>query len=142
MRVMTLGTFDMLHYGHMKLLKRCKELAGNDAVIVGLNTDKFVEYFKNKPPVMTYEERQKALLILPWVDQVVRNYQPLGSAGGLIEREGIKMIVIGSDWGKKDYLKQLGIDWEWLETRGIYLCYVPYTYKISSTILKERLSSL
>jgi glycerol-3-phosphate cytidylyltransferase len=59
MRVMVIGTFDILHYGHLALLKFCKELAGKDEFIVGLNSSNFVIEYKGQFPIMNYESAAK-----------------------------------------------------------------------------------
>jgi len=53
------GTFDLLHYGHMNFLKQCSKIS--DRVIVSLNTDEFIFKYKNKYPIMTYDERKRSL---------------------------------------------------------------------------------
>ncbi len=64
MNVITLGTFDLFHLGHLKLLKRCRDFAGEHGVVtVGLNTDEFITRYKGKPPVMSYEERAEKVNI-------------------------------------------------------------------------------
>ena len=65
------GTFDVLHYGHLDFLKRCKILA--DTVVVSLNTDDFVGQFKGSKPVMTFKERKKSLEHCQYVDAVIPN---------------------------------------------------------------------
>ena len=52
------------------------------------------------------------------------------------------MIVIGSDWGRKDYVGQLGIDWDWLDEHEIGICYVNYTPGVSTTEIKQRISQI
>lgn len=139
MKVITLGTFDMLHLGHVNLFKKCRELG--DPIVVGLNTDEFIKKFKGKKPVMSYDERAKTILSLDLVNDVYPNNQPKGSAKKLIKSSGAKLIVIGSDWARKDYVKQLGLDWDWLDKNGIGIAYVNYTGGISTTILKERIKN-
>jgi len=140
MRVMNLGTYDILHYGHLSLLSFCKRLAGNDEFIVGLNTDKFVLKYKGKPTILKYEERKRTLLSLPWVSRVVRNRQPEQTAGVVMLENNIKLVVSGSDWHRKDLMAQWGVDYDWLDKRGICVCYFPFykTRHISSSIIKER----
>ena len=138
-KVYTGGTFDLFHSGHVNLLKRCREIASPDGiVIVSLNTDEFIEEYKGKPPICSYEEREHVLLNSKHVDQVVPNI------GGVDSKIAIELakpnyIVIGSDWAKRDYYKQMGFDQEWLDERDIGLCYVPYTRKISTTAIKKRM---
>ena len=135
LRVYTGGTFDLLHAGHMNFLRRCAELG---SVTVSLNTDEFIEEYKGKRPILSYEEREGALLGCRWVDRVVPNLGGIDSriAIGLSEPD---LIVIGSDWARRDYYAQMGFDQDWLDERGIGLCYIPYTQGISSTVIKERL---
>lgn len=137
MRVITLGTFDLFHYGHVNLLKKCRELG--DFVIVGLNSDGFIERYKGKKPVMSYQERRESILATELADKVVENDQTNGSARDLIKECAVDLIVIGSDWARKDYVDQLRINWDWLDRQGIGICYVNYTHGISTTELKKRI---
>lgn len=68
-RVITYGTFDLLHYGHVRLLKRAKELG--DYLIVGLSTDEFNEFKKHKEAYNTYPERKYILEAIRYVDKVI-----------------------------------------------------------------------
>jgi glycerol-3-phosphate cytidylyltransferase len=133
--VYTGGTFDLLHRGHVEFLRRCSELG---EVVVSLNTDKFIADYKGKPPVMTYREREAVLLACRYVTDVVPN---IGGVDSTLTIDLIKpdLVVIGSDWARRDYYKQMGFDQGWLDERGIGLCYIPYTQGISSTQIKERL---
>ena len=140
MDVITLGTFDLLHMGHIKLFKKCREIAGNGHVYVGLNTDEFITKYKGKPPVMTYDERSASIKEFTLVDSIIPNDQTTGNAREIIKKSGAKLIVIGSDWARKDYVRQLGINWDWLDRQGIGICYVNYTHGISTTELKRRIS--
>lgn len=138
--VYTGGTFDLFHAGHAAFLKRCKEIAGRDGnVIVSLNTDEFIADYKGKSPVMTYDERLEVLMACMYVDEVVPN---IGGANSriAIELQSPDLIVIGSDWARKDYYEQMWFTQDWLDERGIGLCYIPYTKGISSTEIKKRLS--
>jgi glycerol-3-phosphate cytidylyltransferase len=133
--VYTGGTFDLFHAGHAMFLSRCAELG---SVIVSLNTDEFIATYKGKPPVMTFEERQNVLLACKYVDGVVPNY---GGADSKIAIDIVEpdLIVIGSDWARRDYYRQMGFNQDWLDERGIGLVYIPYTEGISSTAIKKRL---
>jgi glycerol-3-phosphate cytidylyltransferase len=137
--VYTGGTFDLFHSGHVNLLKKCREVAGQDGlVVVSLNTDAFIKEYKGKPPVCSDAEREAVLRACKYVDQVVMN------VGGKDSRIAIEIvqpdyILIGSDWAKKDYYAQMGFDQDWLDERGIGLIYVPYTKDISSTNIKGRM---
>lgn len=139
MNVITLGTFDMFHFGHLKLFKRCKSYAENGKFIVGLNTDEFIEKYKGKSPIMNYQERSEIINELNLVDFVVPNNQSDGTIKGLLLEHNVDLIVIGSDWFRKDYLTQVGVTIEWMEENNISLCFVPYTIGISTTEIKKRL---
>lgn len=137
--VYTGGTFDLFHSGHVNLLKKCKEIAGPDGtVIVSLNTDDFILNYKGKSPVCSDAERKTVLEACKYVDEVVMNVGGENSKIA-IELSNPDYIVVGSDWAKKDYYAQMGFDQDWLDERGIGLCYVPYTKTISSTNLKARM---
>jgi glycerol-3-phosphate cytidylyltransferase len=139
--IITLGTFDCLHIGHIKLLQKCKEMAGCGKVTVGLNSDQFIFDYKGNPPIMNYKERMDVILELKLVDSVMINSQSCGDAKQVILDSKADMIVIGSDWARKDYVKQLGIDWDWLDEHGIGICYVTYTPGVSTTEIKKRISN-
>lgn len=140
MRVLTVGTFDLYHRGHVRLLRACRLLAGEDGrVIVGLNTDEFIENFKGKPPIYSYNERFELLESGKYVDLVTENIGCEDSKP-LLNRVSPDILVIGSDWAKKDYYKQMNFTQEWLEFEDIQLVYVPYTEGISTTELKRRIN--
>lgn len=133
--VYTGGTFDLLHAGHVAFLNRCAEFG---SVVVSLNTDEFISAYKGRPPVMSYAEREAVLYGLRAVSEVIPNR---GGADSTIAIEDVKpdLIVIGSDWARRDYYAQMGFDQDWLDKRGIGLVYIPYTKGISTTDIKSRL---
>ena len=133
--IYTGGTFDLFHAGHVEFLRRCSELG---SVVVSLNTDEFIDEYKGKPPVISYADRRDVLLGCRYVDHVIPN------SGGPDSRIAIQsvmpsLVVIGSDWARRDYYTQMAFDQDWLDERGIGLCYIPYTPGISSTAIKERM---
>ena len=140
--VYTGGTFDLLHSGHIRFLKACRRLVGADGeVVVSLNTDAFIEAYKGKPPVMSFDERKEVLLGCRDVDRVIANI------GGADSKPAIELvmpdfIVVGDDWAKKDYYAQMHFTREWLDQLEIQLVYVPYTLGISTTDLKKRILSV
>ena len=139
MEVISLGTMDLCHRGHIKLFKRCRELAGNGKVIIGLNTDEFVTKYKGKPPIMTYQERYDTIMETGLVDKIIPNGQETGDARKIIKDSGADLIVVGSDWARKDYVGQLGVNWDWLDRHNIGIAYVKYTEGVSTTELKRRI---
>ena len=134
--VYTGGTFDLFHRGHANFLAKCADLG---SVTVSLNTDEFIEFYKGKPPVMNYTEREEVLLSLRSVERVIPNFAGADSKPAL---ELIKpnIIAIGSDWARRDYYAQMQFTQDWLDERGISLIYIPYTGGISSTEVKRRLA--
>lgn len=136
MKIYTGGTFDLFHKGHVNFLKKCKRFGGK--VIVALNTDEFIQEYKGKPPVMTYEERKEALLGCRYVDEVIEN---IGGADSKPAIESVMpdIVAIGTDWARKDYYKQMQFTQDWLDEKDITLAYIPYTANVSSTDIKQRM---
>jgi glycerol-3-phosphate cytidylyltransferase len=140
--VYTGGTFDLFHAGHVKFLKACRKIAGDSGqVVVALNTDEFIEAYKGKAPIMSYEERKTILLSCKYVDSVVSNIAGADSKPSILQVHP-DFIVIGDDWAKKDYYAQMQFTQKWLDASLIQLVYVPYTQGISTTELKKRIAGI
>lgn len=138
MSVLTLGTFDLFHYGHVRLLLRCRGLAGRDGrVTVALNPDEFVRSYKGRDPVVPYEARKEVLEACRYVDAVIPNSGGADSKPAIERAFPVDYIVVGSDWRHRDYHGQLGVTEEWLAERGIQIVYVPYTDSISSSLIRQ-----
>ncbi len=104
-RILTYGTFDLLHYGHIRILKRAKELG--DYLVVALSTDEF-NATKGKKAYHSYETRKKMLEAIRYVDLVIpeNNWEQKIQD---IQDYKIDVCVMGSDWAgsdKFDYLKE------------------------------------
>jgi glycerol-3-phosphate cytidylyltransferase len=104
-RILTYGTFDLLHYGHIRILKRAKELG--DYLVVALSTDEF-NAIKGKQAYHSYETRKKMLEAIRYVDLVIPedNWEQKVQD---IKDYKIDVVVMGSDWAgsdKFDYLKE------------------------------------
>ena len=124
-RVITYGTFDLLHYGHINLLRRAKQLG--DYLIVALSTDDFNRQ-KGKECYFSYEERKNLLEAIRYVDLVVPEtcWEQKSSDIALYH---IDTFVMGDDWkGKFDELSPL-----------CEVVYLPRTEEISTTKIKEDL---
>lgn len=132
--VYTGGSFDIFHAGHVDLLRKCSELG---KVVVALNTDEFITQFKKKP-TQTYEERKDVLESCKYVWKVVPNENGSDSKPTILKVHP-DYLVIGSDWLRKDYFKQMSFTPEWLEEQNISLVYIPRVRPLSSTIIKERI---
>lgn len=125
-KVITYGTFDLLHYGHINLLKRAKQIG--DYLIVGLSTDEFNENSKEKKSYFTYKERKGLLETIRYVDLVIPE-KSWGQKISDIKEFKVDIFVIGDDWkGKFDFLK------EYCE-----VVYLPRTPEISTTKIKTEL---
>ena len=123
-RVITYGTFDLLHYGHIRLLKRAKELG--DILIVAVSTDEFNEKKKHKKSIFGFEERRTLLEAVRYVDLVIPECTWEQKVSDIREYN-IDIVVMGEDWkGKFDYLKDEGVE----------VVYLPRTPEISSTDIK------
>jgi cytidyltransferase-like protein len=137
--VYTGGTFDLFHSGHVRFLRACRRLAGDDgSVVVALNTDGFIEAYKGRPPVMSFVEREEVLLSCRFVDAVVSNIAGADSKPTILQVQP-DFVVIGDDWARKDYYAQMQFTQTWLDVQDIQLVYVPYTQGISTTELKSRI---
>lgn len=140
--VYTGGTFDVLHVGHVHFLWQCRMIAGADGkVVVSLNTDDFIERYKNKKPVFSYDERVGHLKMLKpaLVDDIVPNTNGEDSKPAIL-RVKPDFIVIADDWAKKDYYKQMNFTQEWLDENNMILIYVPYAKNISTSEIRKRLA--
>lgn len=134
-RVLTVGTFDPLHSGHLGLFRQCKRLG--DHLIVGVNTDAFIQQYRGQPPMMPYKVRAEVIGALTIVDQVAQNPALGMSQASTILSLRPDILVVGQDWAVKDYPAQLGVTPDWFEQSSIQLVYVPRTGDWSSTALKE-----
>ncbi len=135
-KLYTGGTFDLFHFGHQNFLRQCRNLSNH--VVVALNTDNFVKRFKNKKPILNFNERKKSLLFSPFVDEVVKNEDGEDSTKCILNVRP-EIIAVGDDWLLKDYHKQMGFTQQWLEDNSIELIYLPYSKEISSSEIKNRI---
>ena len=127
-KVLTYGTYDLLHYGHIRLLKRARELG--DYLIVGLSTDEFNE-IKGKKSYYPYEIRKEMLEAIRYVDEVIpeKNWKQKVYD---IKDNNVDVVVMGSDWAgsdRFDYLK------EYCE-----VTFLERTDGISTTQIKENMN--
>jgi glycerol-3-phosphate cytidylyltransferase len=135
-RVLTAGTFDCPHPGHIDLLAWCAKLG---TVTVAVNTDEFVEKYKGARPVLTFDERKTVIGACRYVDAVIPNNSD--SLAQMLQSVKPDYLVIGSDWARKDYYAQIGVRQDWLDEHRIALVYVPRTREASSSEIKGRLTT-
>ena len=127
-RVITYGTFDLLHYGHINLLKRAKQQG--DYLIVALSTDEFNWNEKQKKSYFSYEIRKQLLEAIRYVDLVIPE-QNWDQKRVDVREYHVDTFVIGDDWeGKFDFLKEEGCE----------VVYLSRTPEISTTLIKEDLN--
>ena len=125
-RVITYGTFDLLHYGHINLLKRAQALG--DYLIVALSTDEFNLESKGKKCYFSYEKRKQLLEAIRYVDLVIPE-ESWEQKTENVKLYQVDTFVMGDDWkGKFDFLKDF-----------CEVVYLPRTPEISSTQIKEEL---
>lgn len=132
LRILTIGSFDTPHIAHAILFMRCAELGH---LTVGVNSDEFIEKYKGRRPLYSFEERCQLISAMGY--DVERND---GAGKDLINQIRPDILVVGSDWARKDYLKQIDVTQDFLDDRNISVLYTPYTKGISSTDIKKRLS--
>ena len=124
--ILTYGTFDLLHYGHIQLLKRAKALG--DYLIVALSTDDFNALSKGKHAYHSFEERKLMLESIRYVDLVIPEDSWEQKRDDVIKYHA-DVMVIGDDWkGKFDFLNDL-----------CEVVYLPRTQGISTTKIKNDL---
>ena len=127
-KIITYGTFDLLHYGHINLLKRAKSLG--DYLIVALSTDDF-NALKGKKSFFSFEKRKMLLEAIRYVDLVIPENTWEQKISDVKEYH-IDVFVMGDDWtGKFDFLKELGVD----------VVYLSRTPEISTTEIKNNLKN-
>jgi glycerol-3-phosphate cytidylyltransferase len=125
--VITYGTFDILHIGHINLLRRARALG--DRLVVGLSSDEF-NRGKHKSSLLNYENRKAVLEAIRYVDEVFPENTWEQKVDD-IRRYGAQVFVMGSDWeGKFDFLR------EFCEVH-----YLSRTEEISTTEIKRSLSA-
>ncbi|MGY3750922.1 glycerol-3-phosphate cytidylyltransferase [Vagococcus acidifermentans] len=128
-KVITYGTFDLLHYGHINLLKRAKEQG--DYLIVALSTDEFNWNEKQKKCYFDYEKRKMLLEAIRYVDLVIpeENWEQKRTD---IKEFQVDVFVMGDDWeGKFDFVKEEGAE----------VVYLSRTPEISTTQIKKDLNN-
>lgn len=130
MIVYTVGTFDLLHVGHLALLNRCKTLG--DVVAVGVASDEVVHFYKPNIPIVPLHQRVEMLEALSCVD-IVRPYHELEYVSAC-KALNVDIFVIGEDWGSKAH--NLNVE-AYLEKVGKQIVQVRYSPQTSSTKIKQ-----
>lgn len=131
----TSGVFDMFHIGHLNILRRAKEKC--DYLIVGVSTDEVVQSYKNKTPIIPYEQRATIVAAIRYVDEVV----PQVSMDKLefLKKRHFDIMFHGDEWkGTVLYNKYE----KEFEKYGAKIVYIEHTDGISSSLLREKLGKM
>ncbi|MGN7312579.1 glycerol-3-phosphate cytidylyltransferase [Alkalicoccobacillus gibsonii] len=124
-KVLTYGTFDLLHWGHINLLKRAKDLG--DYLVVAISTDEF-NAIKDKKAYHSFENRKMILEAIRYVDEVIPE-ETWDQKVKDVAKHNIDIFVMGDDWeGKFDFLKE-----------HCEVVYLPRTTGISTSQIKDEL---
>jgi len=128
--IMTSGSFDLFHYGHLNILLKAKALG--DILIVGVSTDKLIESYKGIKPIISYKDRVAIIKELKCVDRVVKQTKVVDIHQFLKLKADI--FVLGDDW-KNNYTHD-GIN----QLRACKsVVWVPYTKRLSTSSIKEKI---
>ena len=127
--VITFGTFDVLHVGHIRVLKRAAELG--DRLVVGVSADELNIAKKGRAPVFTQEERLEIVSSLKMVDEVFVE-ESLEKKRDYIVEHGADVLVMGDDWAGK-------FDWG---SDACEVVYLPRSPSVSTTGLIEHIATI
>lgn len=129
----TAGVYDLFHVGHLNLLKRAKEQC--DYLIVAVTVDELVSY-KNKTAVIPFEDRIQIVEAIKYVDKAVPQVSMDKMAAW--EKYHFDVMFVGDDWKGTDKWNKLEEDFK---KKGVDIIYFPYTKKVSSTMLREKIKN-
>lgn len=127
----TTGVFDMFHIGHLNILKRAKQHC--DILIVGVTTDELCQAYKNKLPIIPYEERKAIIEAIKYVDKVVPQLNR--DKFSAWEEYKFDVMFVGDDWKGSELFEAVERK---LNAVGCRVEYLPYTQGTNSTILREK----
>lgn len=129
----TAGVYDLFHIGHLNLLKNAKGMC--DKLVVGVSTDELAQY-KNKCPLIPFEDRMEIVRSIKYVDAVVpqKDMDKLS----MCKKLGASVLFVGDDWYATE--KWQNYEQEFAEA-GIRIMYFPYTQGVSSTKISQALLS-
>lgn len=128
--VITYGTFDLFHHGHMEILRRAYDLSDSGRLIVAISSDEF-NSLKGKKSHMPYEKRKEMVESIRYVDMVIpeNDWEQKKTD---IQKYNVDTFVMGNDWdGKFDELKEF-----------CDVVYLPRTPGVSSTAIKKIIAEL
>jgi len=129
--IYTAGTYDLFHFGHLNILLKAKALG--DYLIVGVSTDALIKKYKEMRPIVSYRDRTAIIKALRCVDKIIKQNSFFDVKQ--LKQYNISTIVLGDDWKDKSFpelekcLKELNIE----------MIYVPYTSRLSTSKIKEKI---
>lgn len=126
----TAGVFDLFHVGHLNIIKKAKDQC--DYLIVAVSTDELVQRYKNKLPVIPYNERCEIIRSLKYVDEVVPQEDRNKIAA--FQTYHFDAMFVGDDWKGSSVFNEVEL---YMKENGGEVVYIPYTSDVSSTILKD-----
>lgn len=127
----TTGVFDMFHIGHLNILKRAKQHC--DILIVGVTIDELCQSYKNKLPIIPYDERKAIIEAIRYVDMVVPQLNR--DKFSAWEEHKFDVMFVGDDWKGSELFEDVERK---LNAVGCRVEYLPYTQGTNSTILREK----
>lgn len=128
----TTGVFDLFHVGHLNILKKAKEQC--DYLIVGISTDELVQQYKNKTPIISFEDRKKIIEAIKYVDEVIP--QVSMDKFEAWKKKHYDVLFHGDDWKNSSLYNEME---EKLKNVGVEFVYFPYTKSTSSTIIRKKM---
>jgi glycerol-3-phosphate cytidylyltransferase len=126
----TMGVFDLFHIGHLNILRNAKAMC--DRLIVGVSTDELLFSYKNKRPVIPFDERCEILRSIKYVDAVIA--QETMDKYEAWKKLKYDVIFVGDDWYKSERWEKIDTE---LKEVGVRIIYFPYTKGTSSTLINE-----
>jgi len=129
--IYTAGSYDLMHFGHLNILKKAKAL-GN-YLIVGVSTDSLIARYKEMKPIICFSDRVAILKELKCVDKVIKQEKFFDIKQ--LKQYNIDTIVLGDDWKNKSFPE---LD-KCLKELNIKMIYVPYTRRLSTSKIKEKI---
>jgi glycerol-3-phosphate cytidylyltransferase len=128
----TTGVFDLFHIGHLNILQYAKEQC--EYLIVGVSTDELVQSYKNKTPIIPFNERKSIVESIKYVDMVV--VQENRDKIAAWHKYHFNALFVGDDW--KDNKLFIEIE-RVLNVNSVDVVYFPYTVGVSSTLIRNHL---
>jgi glycerol-3-phosphate cytidylyltransferase len=129
--IYTAGTYDLFHFGHLNILLKAKEMG--DYLIVGVSSDKLIKKYKKIKPIISYKDRVAIIKELKCVDKVIKQSEFFKIKQ--LKKYNIDIIILGNDWENKEFPELE----KCMKELNIKVKYVPYTARLSTSKIKEKI---